>query len=62
MSDQQTPTPLLITVREAAKRINLSRDTVYDLIARGEIPSKRVGRVLRVPVKALEKWAQPDVE
>lgn len=62
MADQQTQTPLLITVREAAERINLSRDTVYDLIARGEIPSKRVGRVLRVPVKALEKWAQPDVE
>jgi excisionase family DNA binding protein len=62
MTMAEKETPLLITVREAAERINLSRDTVYDLIARGEIPSKRVGRALRVPVKALEKWAQPDVE
>lgn len=53
---------LLITVQEAAERINMSRDTVYRLIARGLIPSKRVGGAIRVPVKALEKWAEPDVE
>lgn len=54
--------PLLITVREAAERVQLSKDTVYRLIASGDFPYKRVGGVLRVPVKALEKWAEPDVE
>lgn len=56
------PEPLLITVREAAERVKLSKDTVYSLIAKGRFPYKRVGGVLRVPVKALEKWAEPDVE
>lgn len=54
--------PLLITVREAAARVGLSKDTVYHLIARGKFPYKRVGSVIRVPVKALEKWAEPDSE
>ena len=54
--------PLLITVREAAERVHLSKDTVYALIARGEFPYKKVGGVIRIPVKALEKWAEPDSE
>lgn len=66
MAEQQQPeqkiSPLLITVREAATIVGLSKDTVYALIARGQFPYKRIGGVLRVPVKALEAWAQPDVE
>jgi excisionase family DNA binding protein len=56
-----TPThapPLLITVAEAARRVGLSRPTVYQLIDAGKFPHKRIGRCLRVPVKALEKWAE----
>ncbi len=53
---------LLITVREAAQRTGLSKDRIYDLIAAGRFPYKRIGNTLRVPVKALEKWAEPDVE
>lgn len=62
MSEQQQNEPLLITVREAARRVGLSKDKVYDLIAAGQFPYKRIGGVLRVPVKALERWAEPDVE
>jgi excisionase family DNA binding protein len=51
---------LLIDVREAARRVNLSPATVYALIAKGQFPAKRVGRVLRVPVRALEEWSSPD--
>lgn len=53
---------LLITVREAAERVHLSKDTVYNLIAAGKFPHKRVGGVIRVPVKALERWAEADSE
>lgn len=59
---QPKPEPLLITVREAAARVNLNKDTVYNLIAKGDFPHKRIGGVLRVPVKALEDWCRPDVE
>lgn len=63
MTEQQTtPQPLLITVREAAKRVGLSKDKVYDLIAAGDFPCKRIGGIIRVPVRALEEWAKPDLE
>jgi excisionase family DNA binding protein len=51
------PTVLLISVREAARRVGLGNSTVYDLIQAGKFPHKRVGRRLLVPVKALEEWA-----
>jgi excisionase family DNA binding protein len=49
---------LLITVAEAARRVGLGRTTVYQLIQAGAFPHKRIGRCLRVPAKALEKWAE----
>jgi len=30
--------------------------TVYELIARGELPVIRIGRLVRVPRPALEEW------
>ena len=54
---QELPT-LLISVAEAARRIGLGRTKVYQLIDAGKFPHKRIGRCLRVPVKALEAWAE----
>lgn len=59
-TEQPNREVLLISVREAARRVNLSKDRIYDLIAAGKFPHKRIGGVLRVPVKALERWAEPD--
>jgi excisionase family DNA binding protein len=48
--------PLTLSVPEAGKKyLNLSRDGSYAAAARGEIPIIRVGRLLRVPVKAMER-------
>jgi hypothetical protein len=48
--------PLTISVPEAGKRyFGLSRNGSYDAAERGEIPTIRIGRLLRVPVRALEK-------
>jgi hypothetical protein len=48
--------PLTITVPEAGKRyFGLSRNGAYDAAARGDIPTIRIGRLLRVPVRALER-------
>jgi hypothetical protein len=33
---------------------NLSKNASYDAAARGEIPTIRIGRLLRVPVRAME--------
>lgn len=50
-------TPML-TVKEAAERLNVHPATVRRMILRGELPAKRVGRVYRVKAGDLE----PDVE
>lgn len=50
-----TDEPLTLTVPEAGKRyFGLSAWGAYDAARRGEIPTIRIGRRLRVPVRALE--------
>ena len=47
--------PLTLTVPEAGKKFfNLERDAAYGAARRGEIPTIKIGRTLRVPVRALE--------
>jgi excisionase family DNA binding protein len=53
MTDRQE---LTISVPEAASRyFGLGRNSAYAAAARGEIPTIKIGRLLRVPVRALER-------
>ena len=48
--------PLTMSVPEAGKKyFGLSRDGSYRAAERGEIPTIRIGRLLRVPVRAMER-------
>jgi hypothetical protein len=48
--------PLTMSVPEAGKKyFDLSRDGSYRAAERGDIPTIRVGRLLRVPVRAMEQ-------
>ena len=47
------PSRLTFSVEEAAKLLGVSRAFGYELVARGEIPSIRLGRRLLVPCRAL---------
>ena len=48
--------PLTLSVPEAGKRyFGLSRNGAYEAAARGDLPVIRIGRLLRVPVRALER-------
>jgi hypothetical protein len=52
-------TPLTLSVPEAGKRyFNLCRNASYSAAARGEIPVVKIGRLLRVPVRALERMLE----
>lgn len=54
-----TEVPLTISVPEAGKRyFGLSRNGSYAAAERGEIPTVRIGRLLRVPVRALERMLE----
>ena len=51
--------PLTLSVPEAGKRyFNLCRNCSYEAAARGEIPTIKIGRILRVPVRALERMLE----
>jgi excisionase family DNA binding protein len=54
MTTSNVPDHPVLTVEEARKILRLSRNSMYTAIARGEIPSIRVGRRLLVPRAALE--------
>ncbi len=41
------------TPEQAAEMLQLSKNTVYDLISRGEIIAKKLGRVYRIPARSL---------
>lgn len=47
---------LLLTVPETAKRLRISRNMCYELVAEGRLPSVRLGRRVLVPRFALEEW------
>lgn len=44
-----------LTVSEAARELGISRNSAYEAVRRGQIPSIRIGRRLLVPRSALER-------
>lgn len=47
---------LLLTVREAAKLLRISRNLAYELVAQGRLPSIYLGRRILIPRHGLERW------
>ena len=47
---------LLITVEEAARRLGIGRSLAWRLVRSGELPSVRLGRLVRVPERNLHVW------
>jgi excisionase family DNA binding protein len=60
MSTQRTTPDSLLTVEQAARRLNIARSTAWRLIATGELPAIRVGSHPRAPVRIdpreLDEW------
>jgi excisionase family DNA binding protein len=55
MDSEKSPEPLVISVPEAGRRLGIGRSAAYQAAARGELPCIRIGGLLRVPVRALER-------
>src|SRR5262245_31951118 len=49
---------LAVTVDEAAEMLGVGRATLYKIVMRGEIESFTIGRARRIPITALEEYAQ----
>jgi len=49
----QTTIPQTYTPEQVASILQLTKNTVYDLIGRGEIVAKKIGKVYRIPVTSV---------
>jgi excisionase family DNA binding protein len=50
------PADMLLTVEEAARRLNIGRTTMYSLVSAGAIESVTIGRLRRVPAVCLDNF------
>ena len=55
---QETTQPLLLTVPQVAKLLNLGRTKVYELIGTKQLPVVRFGRAVRVSSASLQRWVE----
>jgi excisionase family DNA binding protein len=53
---------LAISVPEAGKRLGIGRSAAYQAAASGQLPVIRIGGLLRVPVRALERKLEAAAE
>jgi len=51
-----TGEPILLRAEEVARLLGVGRTKVYELMATGELPAARIGRLVRVPRPALDCW------
>jgi len=56
VEQEKTVTESLLTIKQVAARLAIGRTTVYELIAKEELKTVRIGRARRVPESALEQW------
>lgn len=47
--------PDYLTVEQARQLLGLGKNTMYEALKRGDIPSVRIGRLIRVSKKTLEE-------
>ena len=45
--------PKVYTPEQVAQILQLSKNTIYDLISRGEIVAKKIGKVYRIPASSI---------
>ena len=51
---------ITLTIEETASLLGLGRTATYEAARRGEIPARRLGRRVVVPVPALLEWLSSD--
>lgn len=50
--------PELLTVVQVQEVLGIGRSKVYELVAQGQLPVLRIGRLVRVPRVALDRWIE----
>jgi excisionase family DNA binding protein len=53
--------PDVLTVAEAAELLRVNPKTVYKAVENGQLPVLRFGRIIRIPVHALERMLDESI-
>ena len=56
------PEPLTLTVSQTAKRLQIGKNQVYELIHAGDLPAIRLGNRFLVVAELLEEWLKQKVK
>lgn len=54
--------PNVLTVEDAAAKLHLSKQTVWDYVRRGKLAASKVGKRYLIPESAVEEMLQPKVK
>ena len=57
-SIEEKTLPRLLIAQDVAAALNMGLSTVYQLVDRGELPSIRIGRSVRIRPEDLEKFIE----
>jgi excisionase family DNA binding protein len=52
------PTPVFLTVSEAARLLRITTRSIYQMVAESRIPYRRVGRAVRFEQTELMEWTK----
>ena len=52
-NERSSSTNRVYTPEQVAEILQLNKSTIYDLISRGEIIAKRIGKVYRIPASSI---------
>ena len=50
--------PLVLSTEQAGQRLGVPKRTVFDLIARGELASLKIGKHRRIPDAELQRFVE----
>lgn len=53
---------ILLTPRDVAKFLGVSRNKAYELFRRPDFPTLKLGKLLRVTREALEQWISTQIQ
>ena len=48
--------PAVLTVQQAARVLNISKNTAYELVRSGKIQSVKLGRIYRIPKDSITEY------
>ncbi len=54
------PGPAMMRIGDAANHLAISRHSLYQLVARGEVPSVKIGRSIRIPAGSLSTFIREE--